>query len=215
MRPRRPFDFDAIATAFADTGYDAATMARIAERAGVAKRTLYHHFGSKERLFEATVAALCDDVIEQLFAAYERAEQLPLEEGIRVSNGAWLEYARAHPAHFRLLFRTNAGATPAAARQIDRTMKSITDRVAEMFRKDLEASGAPAGQVADILAAITTGAAERLGQEMASRSDWDADAVLGLLTDLWTQALRRVSRHALAAANRPTPTARRRGSRTP
>lgn len=40
---------------FINEGYELASMDRIAETAGVSKRTIYNHFGSKENLFQAIV----------------------------------------------------------------------------------------------------------------------------------------------------------------
>jgi TetR/AcrR family transcriptional regulator of autoinduction and epiphytic fitness len=41
---------------FTQNGFDASSMDRIAEVAGVSKRTVYNHFPSKENLFQAIVA---------------------------------------------------------------------------------------------------------------------------------------------------------------
>ncbi|PPK98705.1 AcrR family transcriptional regulator [Kineococcus xinjiangensis] len=46
--------------AFAEGGYDATSMRRIAATAGVDPALLHHHFGSKERLFLAAVRAPAD-----------------------------------------------------------------------------------------------------------------------------------------------------------
>lgn len=43
---------------FLEVGFDAVTMADIAERADVAKQTLYAHFGSKEALFVGLVTGI-------------------------------------------------------------------------------------------------------------------------------------------------------------
>lgn len=40
---------------FIEDSYELASMDKIAERAGVSKRTVYNHFGSKENLFETVV----------------------------------------------------------------------------------------------------------------------------------------------------------------
>ncbi len=40
---------------FIRMGYEPASMDKIAETAGVSKRTVYNHFGSKENLFQAIV----------------------------------------------------------------------------------------------------------------------------------------------------------------
>ena len=37
---------------FIEMGYELASMDKIAEVAGVSKRTVYNHFGSKENLFQ-------------------------------------------------------------------------------------------------------------------------------------------------------------------
>jgi TetR/AcrR family transcriptional regulator of autoinduction and epiphytic fitness len=46
---------------FISMGYELASMDKIAETAGVSKRTVYNHFGSKENLFQAIV----DDFLSQ------------------------------------------------------------------------------------------------------------------------------------------------------
>ena len=46
---------------FINDGYEIASMDKIAEAAGVSKRTVYNHFESKEILFEAIV----EDILEQ------------------------------------------------------------------------------------------------------------------------------------------------------
>ena len=40
---------------FIEMGYELASMDQIADTAGVSKRTVYNHFGSKEQLFQAVV----------------------------------------------------------------------------------------------------------------------------------------------------------------
>ena len=57
---------------FLEQGYEGASMDRIAERAGVTKRTVYAHFASKHALFTEAVARGCANVIGQM----PRASQL-------------------------------------------------------------------------------------------------------------------------------------------
>ena len=46
---------DAAETLFAAQGFDSASMRAIAEKAGVSKANIFHHFGSKERLYFAVL----------------------------------------------------------------------------------------------------------------------------------------------------------------
>ncbi len=51
----------AATSGFRDEGYETTSMDRIAELAGVSKRTVYNHFGSKEALFREVVEQLVDE----------------------------------------------------------------------------------------------------------------------------------------------------------
>ncbi|HEV3053048.1 MAG TPA: helix-turn-helix domain-containing protein, partial [Solirubrobacteraceae bacterium] len=47
-------------------GYGAASVAAIAERAGVAAGTLYRHFASKEELFVELFRTVCDREVQAM-----------------------------------------------------------------------------------------------------------------------------------------------------
>ncbi len=51
---------------FLEGGFEATSMDALAAAAGVSKRTLYAHFPAKERLFEAIVTELCEEILEPL-----------------------------------------------------------------------------------------------------------------------------------------------------
>lgn len=52
--------------AFAEHGFDAASMSAIAERAGVSKANVFHHFSSKHVLYQAVLRHAIREVTEQL-----------------------------------------------------------------------------------------------------------------------------------------------------
>lgn len=58
---------------FAEHGYAQAATETIVRLAGVTRGALYHHFGSKQGLFQAVVAALQHDVAERVAEAAEQA----------------------------------------------------------------------------------------------------------------------------------------------
>ncbi|MDF2484442.1 MAG: transcriptional regulator TetR family [Herbinix sp.] len=58
---KRATILDGAIDVFINMGFELASMDKIAETAGVSKRTVYNHFGSKENLFQAIV----DDFLAQ------------------------------------------------------------------------------------------------------------------------------------------------------
>lgn len=66
---------------FIESGYDVSSMDKIAEVAGVSKRTVYNHFQSKESLFQAVV----DDFLSQrdLQKPIEYSKTRSLDEQLR------------------------------------------------------------------------------------------------------------------------------------
>jgi len=52
---KRAIILDGAVDVFIDMGYELASMDKIAETAGVSKRTIYNHFGSKDHLFQVIV----------------------------------------------------------------------------------------------------------------------------------------------------------------
>ncbi|WP_206352371.1 TetR/AcrR family transcriptional regulator [Tautonia rosea] len=68
---KRAAILDAAVEEFATSGFDTTSMDRIAERAGVSKRTVYNHFQSKDVLFEA--------IVQELIAQTEALPEFPYD----------------------------------------------------------------------------------------------------------------------------------------
>lgn len=58
-------------THFAEQGYEKAALSQIAKDVGISKAALYHHFSSKEILFEALYIHLVDDIIQDFETDFE------------------------------------------------------------------------------------------------------------------------------------------------
>lgn len=85
---------DAATTEFAAYGLAGARVDRLAERAGANKQLIYAYFGSKEKLFDATLALHIGRVLDAVpFDAYD----LPAYAG------ALFDFGVAHPELLRLL----------------------------------------------------------------------------------------------------------------
>jgi AcrR family transcriptional regulator len=92
---------EAAATEFAAHGYAGARVARIAHKARANQRMVYHYFGSKEGLYEATYLRLDEEMIRRLGPIIDRLEAEPLEgfaDGVR----RYFDLVRQLPNYSRL-----------------------------------------------------------------------------------------------------------------
>jgi AcrR family transcriptional regulator len=84
-----------------DSGFHKTSVARIAERAGVAVGNLHYHFGSRRGLLRESMLSLVADLMRRLHAS-DADEDADFFERQRASMLAYLDYLRANPAHVRL-----------------------------------------------------------------------------------------------------------------
>jgi AcrR family transcriptional regulator len=114
---RRQAILDAAKAVFFDEGYQLASMDRVAERAGVTKRTVYDHFASKEALFGAVVDHGCANVV----AALPDVGSLPADPSVGLAQFAEISAAlMSSPNCIRLerLVLAEADRHPAFARTL-------------------------------------------------------------------------------------------------
>ncbi|MGV0808170.1 TetR/AcrR family transcriptional regulator [Mycolicibacterium setense] len=125
---------DAACRCFAQFGYGPATNSLIAEMAGVTAGSVYYHFGTKNRLFEA----VCDDVYGKILASAAPAMAGPhsmhellraaLAESIRI-NREYPELAgfvATAPIDARRHQELSAGYARQGARMTDALARSVT-----------------------------------------------------------------------------------------
>lgn len=107
-RPRHPIArgklLEVARDAFAELGFAGASMGEIATRAGLRKSSLFHHFSSKEALYQEVFAGLIADVGRLVSSAQLEEGNLWLERLDRLSSMLTL-YFGTHPASARLLMR--------------------------------------------------------------------------------------------------------------
>ena len=73
---------------FGERGYDATSIDSILEHAGVKRGALYHHFASKQELFDAVLDRVVSDVAKSV-AKSAREKSDPVES-LRAGCAAWL-----------------------------------------------------------------------------------------------------------------------------
>jgi len=70
---RKEAILDAAITLFARQGYKGTAVSEIAERAGVAQGTVFHHFKSKEKL----LISICDELVQSYITGIREAAEGP------------------------------------------------------------------------------------------------------------------------------------------
>ncbi len=94
---------DAARELFAQHGYEAVTMRKIAEKIEYSATAIYRHFKDKEAL----ILELCMADFHALAAELMKLAHVPdLVERMRLAARAYVEFALAHPNHYRLMFMT-------------------------------------------------------------------------------------------------------------
>jgi AcrR family transcriptional regulator len=107
----------------ATVGEAGLSIREVCARAGVTPPTVYHHFGDK--------AALVDRVVDDCFAAFDRAaaRRAPAGDAVTALASAfdrYVAYGLEHPTHYRLMFqRSGPRATPAGAAAYDRLRRLV------------------------------------------------------------------------------------------
>jgi AcrR family transcriptional regulator len=138
---------------FAASGYHAAAMDDIAERAGVSKPVLYQHFPGKLELY----LALLDQQAEELVSAVRHALASTTDNHVRVQRtlAAYFDFVDADGAH-RLVFESDLRGEPAVQSRIARSSRLCVEAIARTIAAD---TGVDAAE-AEMLSVGLTGMAE-------------------------------------------------------
>jgi AcrR family transcriptional regulator len=160
-------------TIFARDGYRAAGMDAIAAEAGVAKHTIYNHYGDKESLFREAVGALADEALTRNLAAVELLREqgdlasMLTETGTRLAECYCDERSRA----LRRLLHAELPTMPdlldiVTDRAADRVTDALASRLARLALAGRLELDVPPAVAAEQFAAMLTGPLEvrsRLG----------------------------------------------------
>ena len=166
---RRATIVEAAETCFAERGYDATSLARIAEEADITKAVIYDHFTSKAYLY---IALLQERAAELVGLVYREMDDLddsgPARDSLRVALEVFFAYSERRPAAWGLLFR-DAPSEPEIAEAYVTLRVTATAAVAERLRRH------PAVQAAGLTAAdprITLAAEFLLSGMIGVASRW-------------------------------------------
>ncbi len=124
---------------FADQGFHGASFRTIAKASGLSIGTIQHHFGTKERLYQACVAAMYEELGQVLEGLAEFLDEEPrtfLEHAVIHS----FDFGLAHKTSLRLLTRTiQDQGLPSAIRSehADPILKTASETVSAALNIDL------------------------------------------------------------------------------
>lgn len=110
---------------FANRPYDEVWIEDVAERAGVSRSLLYHHFHSKRSFLHAIVEHETAAILE----ATRPDPDLPPVEQLRASLDAYFAYVAGHPHGYRALFRGAPGADSEVRAIVDANLERQEERV--------------------------------------------------------------------------------------
>lgn len=176
---------DAATAVFATQGYDRASMAMIAERAGVTKPTLYARFGSKEQLFEAAVQREYDVAKARLFAAYSSTHREAFRDRLHRWANTYFQLVRDRPEAVLLI--AEGERHPQAAEVIRQANVEIVERTADLV---CQISGRRRGPGTHLVAVMVTGIFTACAREVVVSPGADIDAAAALCESFLHSALR-------------------------
>ncbi|MBV9493013.1 MAG: helix-turn-helix transcriptional regulator [Acidobacteria bacterium] len=113
----RTLILDAARELFANEGFDAVTMRRIAERIEYSPTAIYFHFKDKEALLKE----LCDNDFGALAHQFVNIAEVadPIER-LHMTGHAYARFGIEHPNHYRLMFMTPHPPIDPARQELER-----------------------------------------------------------------------------------------------
>lgn len=180
---------------FAERGFDSVAISDVAREAGVCKANVFHHFATKQALYEAVLTRSCEALGEEI----DRRLSAESDPALQVPHFlVWYrDYLRAHPSTARLVFREvtanpdlaeSGPVFPVLSRLFDNVVAHVAGaREAGVFRADANPT-----VVASLMLGVTlfNSQTEHLRAHMPSWSDVDDASYVELLTDVLMRGVR-------------------------
>jgi AcrR family transcriptional regulator len=136
---RRELIVDAATSEFAQRGYEAASVGRIAQAAGVARTVLYDHFASKHALFVEVLGVEQQALLRYLSAAL--GSQGTTEDRWRAAFDAFFAFVEEQPLGWRLLFPSHPPLDVEAAEEYRRVRSEFNRVLADLLADDARHAG--------------------------------------------------------------------------
>jgi AcrR family transcriptional regulator len=136
---RRELIIDAALAEFAERGYEAASIGRIAQAAGVSRTVLYDHFPNKLALFVALERSEHRILLDYQSAALQ--SEGSTEARWRATFDAFFRFVEERPLAWDLLYPTRIPLDPDADREHRRLRTESNRMLAELLAADARRAG--------------------------------------------------------------------------
>ncbi len=136
---RRELIVSAALSEFAERGYEAAAIGRIAAAAGIARTVLYDHFPSKHALFVELLTTQHEALVQHIGEPF--AMDAPMRERMRLAFDAFFRFAEERPLAWRLLFPENPPLDEGVADEHRRRRIEAHRLLAKVIEPDVRAAG--------------------------------------------------------------------------
>ena len=148
----RELVLDAAERVMAEHGFEAATLARVVEEAGIPMSSVYHYFGSKERILLAVMERGAGRFFADLPDLDRRAGR-PAQHLARIVS-ATVRTLERHPDFLRLLIVFAVQPPTAGEGEIQAVVRRIREHALELLRAQIAAAFGddPRSPVTDLLA---------------------------------------------------------------
>jgi AcrR family transcriptional regulator len=184
---RRARILDAAEDRFAWNGYDATSLADVAEAAEITKAVIYDHFDSKPELYVCILEQRSSELVALVYERMDALDQSDsAEDSLRAALDAFFAFADRRPTAWRLLFRDPPAET-VIAKACAALRETASAAVAERLRRHpaaraagLTASDPQIALAAEFLIAGTVGVASRWYSKYDARRDEVVDSLLQL-----------------------------------
>jgi AcrR family transcriptional regulator len=120
---------------FVASGYHAAAMDDIAERAGVSKPVLYQHFPSKLELYLALLDSASSSLLGEVRAALASTSDNKLRAAAAME--AYFRYVDHEASAFRLVFESDLTNDDAVRQRVDRLTADCAEAISAIIIEDV------------------------------------------------------------------------------
>jgi TetR/AcrR family transcriptional regulator len=118
---------------FANRGFDGTTTAEIARRAGVTQPLVHYHFDDKDTLWQATMQAAFEGVIQSFEGVLAELADLDLIDRLKVLVRRYVWFCAAHPEIGRIVSHEGVQGGPRLQWLIDHHMAGQFDWFRDLY----------------------------------------------------------------------------------